>query len=113
MNDYIGKGQRFKYNADKKKFAAMICAHIRLARLRPVARAHFTWQWRERNKRRDPDNFIGIIKKFTLDALQLAGILTGDGWDQVAGFTDTWEVSSEPGVVVIIEEVIHGGTIVA
>ena len=104
MNDYIGKGQRFKYNTDKKRWALTVGACIRSAKLQPVERAFIYWKWKEKNRRRDPDNFIAIGKKFILDALTTCGVLKGDGWDHIEGFWDTWVVSDEPGVLVILEE---------
>jgi len=105
MNEFISTGSRFRYNDAKKRWAQTIITHIKVARLQPVRRAFITCVWREKNKRRDPDNFIGMGKKFFLDALKSAGIVKNDGWTHVAGFTDTWEVSDEPGVFVLIEEV--------
>lgn len=104
MNNFIGKGTRFPYNTAKKRWAAFIQAEVKVARLVPVTRARFTWIWREPNQKRDPDNFIAIGKKFVLDALVQCKILKNDGWSGIAGFEDSWEVSSDPGVLVIIDD---------
>lgn len=55
--------------------------------------------------RHDPDN-IAFAKKFILDGLVHAGILVNDGWKQVRGFSDEFEIDADnPGVQVeIIEE---------
>jgi len=45
--------------------------------------------WHEKNRRRDKDN-IAFGKKFILDALVQAGILSDDGWRYVNGFQDTF-----------------------
>jgi hypothetical protein len=103
MNDYISTGNRFRYDTAKKKWAVIIGACVRMAKLKPVKRAVFEWHWKEKNKLRNPDNFIAIGKKFILDALQQSGIIENDGWSQIIGFTDTWEVSDTPGVIVIID----------
>ena len=108
MNDFISTGNRFRYNTHKKRWAVTIGSCVRAARLIPVRRAYFTWIWREKDMRRDPDNFIAIGKKFILDALVAQGILGNDGWTHIAGFSDTWEVSDEPGVLVIIEDDVVG-----
>lgn len=104
MNDFISTGNRFRYNTAKKKWAVIIGACVRAAKLKPVKQAHFEWQWREKTKGRNPDNFIAMGKKFVLDSLQQCGIIENDGWSQILGFRDTWEVSDNPGVVVIIDD---------
>ena len=55
-------------------------------------------RWIRENRRADPDN-IAAGKKYILDALQATDILTGDGWSQIAGFDDSFEIG-KPGVVV-------------
>ena len=60
--------------------------------------------WRERNKRRDPDN-ICAARKFVLDSLVKEGVIENDGWKQVVGWFDKFQVSPDnPGVYVTIEE---------
>lgn len=106
MNDYSGKGTRFKYNDDKAHWANTIAFHIRQQRLVPMGRVTLRWTWYEKNERRDPDNFSSIGKKFILDTLKSAGIIRNDGWKHIAGWSDRWEVNKEaPGVMVEMEEV--------
>jgi len=62
---------------------------------------HFTWI--EPNMKRDKDN-SAFAKKFILDALVKKGILPNDGWENVEGFTDSFEIDkSNPGVIVEVE----------
>jgi hypothetical protein len=106
LNNYLGKGQRWTYNAAKKRYGAMIGLEIRRQHLKPMGRVFILWTWQEQDQRRDPDNFSGIGKKFILDALVTMCILNNDGWKQIAGWTDTWVVVPDrPGVTVILEEV--------
>lgn len=77
----------------------------RIARFdKPV---HFTFHWVEKNHRRDLDN-IAAGKKLIIDGLVVCGILAGDGWKHVTGFSDLFTVVDEdtpnPGVMVEIEE---------
>lgn len=51
---------------------------------------HYTWY--EPNKKRDLDNISGFGRKIIQDALVNARYLPGDGWDHIAGFTDTFAV---------------------
>lgn len=61
---------------------------------------HFVWHCD--NKRKDPDN-ISFAKKFILDGLQDAGVITNDGWGQIAGFSDTFILDKDnPRVELII-----------
>jgi hypothetical protein len=106
MNDYISTGSRFAYNNDKKRWARAIAFEIRQARLLPMQRVYVRWTWFEKSKRRDPDNFSSIGKKFIFDALKETGIIPNDGWTHIAGWSDRWEVNAtQPGVFVELEEV--------
>jgi hypothetical protein len=80
-----------------------IVAAIRAAKIQPVARARFVFTWVEPNMRRDKDNIVAA-RKFILDALVAAGILQDDGWPEVVGWTDHFQVDRlEPGVRVYME----------
>lgn len=62
------------------------------------------YKWVERNTRKDKDN-IAFAKKFVQDALVKCGVIRGDGWHDVVGFTDAFEVDREkPRVEVSIIE---------
>jgi hypothetical protein len=67
-----------------------------------LERAWFAFQWREKNRRRDPDNIAGGGRKLVFDGLILAKILAGDGWRVVIGWEDTFEVTDKPGVMVAL-----------
>lgn len=60
----------------------------------------FTYLVIEPSKRRDPSNICGAAVKLVEDGLQYAGLLSGDGWKNVGGFTFYWTVDKEPGVLV-------------
>lgn len=63
------------------------------------------YHWFEQNKRRDKDN-IAFAHKFIQDAFVEVGLLHGDGWAWIAGFTDRFSVDSKrPRIEVTIEEV--------
>ncbi len=68
-------------------------------------RVSIAFSWYEPNKKRDLDN-ICFAKKFVLDSLQKSGALTNDGWGQIKGLSDAFEVDkANPRVVVEIMEV--------
>jgi len=61
----------------------------------------------EPNRRRDKDNIAGFAHKVIQDALVKCGVLRGDGWDYVEGFTDSFAVDrADPRIEITIEE--HG-----
>ncbi|MBC3901397.1 RusA family crossover junction endodeoxyribonuclease [Acetobacterium malicum] len=63
------------------------------------------YTWIEQNQRRDLDN-ISFAKKFIQDSLVKVGVLKNDGWKNITGFEDHFEVNKkEPGVLVEIVEV--------
>jgi hypothetical protein len=104
MNDYISTGNRFRYNSHKKKWTQVIAFYVRESRVKPVGSVYLRFQWIEKNKRRDPDNFSSLGRKWTLDALVTCKILTNDGWGQVLGWEDPWSIKGDPGVWVTLEE---------
>lgn len=74
---------------------------------RPVL---ITFDWIERDKRRDPDNVAAGGRKLVLDGLVKAGVLAGDGWKHVRSWNDRWQTVNEvvgcgkgPGVGVTIQ----------
>lgn len=63
------------------------------------------FRWVEKDKRRDKDN-IAFAKKFIQDALVKMGTIPGDGWKDVIGFIDLFDIDKKnPGVEVFILEV--------
>lgn len=52
-------------------------------------RLRFTWYCA--NRRQDPDN-ICFQRKFILDGMVNAKLLENDGWDQILGFVDDFEI---------------------
>ena len=58
-----------------------------------------------KNRRKDPDN-IAAAKKFILDGLVKAEVISNDGWKEVAGWKERWERDKDnPRVEVEIKEV--------
>ncbi len=55
----------------------------------------------EQDRRRDRDNVSSFARKVIQDALVKCGTLQDDGWDQVTGYLDRFEVDKEnPRIVV-------------
>lgn len=100
---YQGRG--FAYSKMKEEWTALVVERIQKTGIKPVGKVVILCEWREKNKKRDPDNVV-CGAKFVLDGLVKAGILENDGWEQVVGFSHRWVVNKDyPGVHVEIEEV--------
>ena len=84
----------------KRLWSGIVIMEAKQQRLRPmVGPVHFHFQWHERDRRRDPDNISSGGRKLTLDGLIAAGILPGDGWRHISGWTDAFSVDTKrPGV---------------
>ena len=110
LNDFIraDKVNRYKGGELKKKNEAVVSIYIRKC-LRDVhisKKVFMEYLWVEKNKRRDLDNVSSFGRKVIQDALVNCNILKNDGWEQIAGFTDTFRVdSNNPHIEVRIREV--------
>lgn len=94
------------YSRLKRTWTEAVWAHAKAARLRRMGRVHFRFEWREKNRRRDPDNISSAGRKLILDGLMMAGIIALDGWGVVAGWEDSFSVVAKaPGVLVTLTEV--------
>lgn len=109
LNEYIAAERSNRYKGAKMKadnekiilYAIRQC--MRGVRInRPV---FMEYTWVEKNKRRDKDN-ITFGRKFVQDALKNTGVLKDDGWNEIVGFSDRFEVDKEnPRIEVLIKEV--------
>lgn len=104
-NTYINECRRNRYAAAKMKadVEEEIMYYLRdLPRFEKPVRIGFLWV--ENNKRRDLDG-ICFGKKFILDAMVKAGVISDDNRKVVTAFTDTFEYGKEAKVILEIEEV--------
>ena len=109
LNEYIALlNTQYRQAAAKLKRETQdtILWHIKAQRLQPITQPvvlHFTWY--EENKKRDIDN-VAFAKKFLCDALVESGVLRGDGWKEITGFTDTFAVDKmNPRIEIFLEVV--------
>lgn len=64
---------------------------------------YMVYHWYEKDRRRDKDNVCAFGRKIIQDALVKARFLKNDGWKNIAGFEDRFEVDAKnPRVVVEI-----------
>ncbi len=105
LNDIVaaakigGKGR--VYSSQKLNWTDTIKWIIYREKMTPVKRAAVGFRWVETARRRDPDNIMAG-QKYVLDSLVRAGVLTGDGWAQIAALSHTWELGASAGVEVTL-----------
>lgn len=106
LNEIIKKSKVHwsQYAVDKKIWTLTVQRHAKSKKIHPASGpVQIDFVWYRKNRRQDPDN-IAYAKKYVLDGLVAAGILSNDGWKQIIGFSDTFKVSTSPYVEIIIME---------
>ena len=105
LNEYTRACRGSKYTGAKmKKETEEVIGWYIKAQLKDIhfdAPFRLAFRWYETSRKRDLDN-IAFAKKFILDALVANGILRGDGWKFVTGFTDEFYVDDRARVEVDI-----------
>ena len=95
-------GKTNAYAIKKRTLQKALVAQIEECSLVKMEKVTIDFIWHEPNRRRDPDNIISA-KKYILDALVHARILSGDGWRWIKGLSDEWKIDEmKNGVNVII-----------
>lgn len=110
LNDYIAAERTNRHKGAKMKadngniVAVAIRQCLRGVRIEKPVYMEYTWY--EPNKRRDKDNISSFGRKVIQDALVQRGVLQGDGWKYVVGFSDRFDVDKKnPRIEVMIREV--------
>lgn len=109
LNDYIAaeRNNRYKAAAMKRRYTENVayCAKSQLGDYKPgKVLMHYTWY--EPSRRRDMDNICAFGRKVIQDGLVMAKVLKNDGWNDIAGFTDSFAVDKHrPRIEVEFEEI--------
>ncbi|MCI1999578.1 MAG: hypothetical protein LKJ75_02445 [Clostridia bacterium] len=104
LNEYtkVSRGNKYASAGMKKDAEEKIMFEIALSGTGEFTPPAFiTFEWHEKNKRRDKDN-VCFAKKFILDALQKSRILKDDGNKYISGFKDVFVYEKKQGVKVTI-----------
>ncbi len=109
LNDYIAAERIHRQKGAKMKADneyIVIVAIMQCMRGVKVEKPVFMeYNWIEPSRRRDKDNVSSFGRKVIQDALVRAGVLKNDGWKNIVGFSDRFEVDKEnPRIEVVIEE---------
>lgn len=109
LNEYIEAERRNRYKGAqmKREGEAMVGWAVKQSKLQQICKpVLMRYRWFEPNRRRDKDNISGYGRKIIQDALVKMGVLKGDGWNYIEGFTDEFFVDkNDPRIEVEIEEV--------
>lgn len=107
LNDYIDEHRKHRMaGANMKKQytdeVARVLEYMRVEKIKaPVT---ISFEWHEKNSRRDPDNVI-FAKKFILDGMVQAGVIVNDTQRYILGIEETWLVDpANVGVSVNVQE---------
>lgn len=108
LNEYINaerahrqKGANLKRDI-QQAVAPVLKRQIKRKLKEPVI-MHYTWF--ESDRRRDKDNISAFGRKIIQDALVQIKALKNDGWANIEGFTDSFQVDAKnPRVEIEIEE---------
>lgn len=105
MNEIIATSKKhyIMYSKMKKKYTALVQKEAE--GLPAIQSADFLIQWYAKNRKIDPDN-ITAGQKFIMDGLVEAGVLPGDGWQQIGQINHKFHVDKDnPRIEVTIFEV--------
>lgn len=109
LNEYIDAERNNKYKAAKMKRDSedIVMFNARRCRLKAFHGAVvMKYRFYEKDRRRDKDNISSYGRKIIQDALVKSKIIRNDGWNDIAGYSDTFEVDKKnPRIEIDIEEV--------
>lgn len=106
LNEYINAERTNRYMAAhiKKMTEQRLVFYIQSqTRERFQEPVFIKYKWIRKEARHDKDN-IAFAKKFVQDALVKAGVIPNDGWKNIIGFTDEFELGKKDELCVEIEE---------
>lgn len=107
LNEYINAERTNRYMAAhiKKMTEQRLVFYIQSqTREQFQEPAFIKYKWIRKDARHDKDN-IAFAKKFVQDALVKAGVIPNDGWKNIVGFSDEFEIGKTDELWVEIEEV--------
>ena len=101
----IKKGKWNRGNTMKQRDQRAIRQYIPHG-LKFQKRIFIEYYFYEPNARRDKDNIAGYFHKVFQDALVQAGCIANDGWHEIKGWSDNFDVDKAyPRIEVVIKEI--------
>lgn len=110
LNDLISAERTNRHMGAKMKADDEVIVSVAIRRCMGITAiqkpVYMEYKWVEPNKRRDLDNISSYGRKIIQDSLVKTGVLKDDGWNEVVGFSDRFEVDREnPRIEVLIKEI--------
>lgn len=107
LNEYINAERTNRYKAAEMKRTAekLLMWHIKMQGIVKMTKpVRIEYKWIMPDRKKDKDN-IAFAKKFIQDALVKMKVLANDGWNNIDGFTDAFEIGEKAEVIIKITEV--------
>lgn len=109
INEYTEQCRKNPYAGATMKKTAQVKVEWAIAQqlkgYKAESPVRLAYTFYEPNRRRDKDNVAGFAHKVIQDALVHSGVLKGDGWDYIDGFSDDFAVDREsPRIEIDIRE---------
>lgn len=114
LNNYIAEASRHPQCGAKLKRDYMMIASNAIRRQLPRIKIEkpvkIHYRYYEASKRRDPSNVASCAVKIIEDSLQQCGVISNDGWANIAGYSQDFFIDREnPRIEVTITEIGNGG----
>lgn len=97
LNTYINLERTNKFMASKikKEETERVAWECKAQKLKPVsAPPYLVYCWYCKDKKKDKSN-VAFSRKFIEDGLVMAGILKNDGWDNILGYADKFDIDKQ------------------
>lgn len=94
LNSYINLERTNKFMASKikKEETERVAWECKAQKLKPVSEPlYLVYYWYCKDKKKDKSN-VAFSRKFIEDGLVMSGILKNDGWDNILGFADKFDI---------------------
>lgn len=105
LNDYIKALNNNRYQANCLKQEQEQLISLYLPKVKIYNKIFLKILYVEKNRKRDLDN-IAFAKKFIQDAMVKKGLLKNDGWGNIAGFEEKFEIDkNNPRIEIEIVEI--------
>ena len=99
LNEFILADRTSKYESNnmKKQAQELIIWQIKqqLSGMKIENSVFIQFRWFVKNKKTDPDNISSLGRKFILDSLVKCGVLRNDGYNNIIGFADLFDVDKD------------------
>ena len=105
LNTHDNANRRNRFAGSKLKKEETDRVAWELCKEKPIPKSirpiHIDFIWHCKNKKKDKDN-VAFAKKYIFDGMVKAGLLPNDGWNEIEDWTDSFQVSNEPKVELLI-----------